>query len=44
MKFEDYGDDKYKFPEVYLYPEKTNKQYFNSDRKGLDQWISWTSL
>ena len=28
MKFEDYGDDKYKFPEVYLYPEKTNKQYF----------------
>ena len=27
MKFEDYGDDKYKFPEVYLYPEKTNKQY-----------------
>ena len=27
MKFEDYGDDKYKFPEVYLFPEKTNKQY-----------------
>ena len=27
MKFEDYGDDKYKFPEVYLYPEKTNKEY-----------------
>ena len=27
MKFEDYGDDKYKFPEVYLYPKKTNKQY-----------------
>ena len=27
MKFEDYGDDKYKFPEVYLYPEKTNKIY-----------------
>ena len=27
MKFEDYGDDKYKFPEIYLYPEKTNKQY-----------------
>ena len=28
MKFEDYGDDKYKFPKVYLYPEKTNKQYY----------------
>ena len=27
MKFEDYGDDKFKFPEVYLFPEKTNKQY-----------------
>ena len=27
MKFEDYGDDKYKFPEVYLFPEKTNKVY-----------------
>ena len=27
MKFADYGDDKYKFPEVYLYPEQTNKQY-----------------
>ena len=27
MKFEDYGDDKYKFPEVYLYPKKTNKLY-----------------
>ena len=27
MKFKDYGDDKYKFPEVYLYPEKTNNQY-----------------
>ena len=22
MKFEDYGDDKYKFPKVYLYPQK----------------------
>ena len=27
MKFKDYGDDKYKFPDVYLFPEKTNKQY-----------------
>ena len=27
MKFADYGDEKYKFPEVYLYPEQTNKQY-----------------
>ena len=27
MKFKDYGDDKYKFPEVYLYPKKTNKLY-----------------
>ena len=27
MKFEDYGDDKYKFPEAYLFSEKTNKQY-----------------
>ena len=27
MKFEDYGDDKFKFPKVYLFPEKTNKQY-----------------
>ena len=29
MKFKDYGDDKYKFPDVYLFPEKTNKQYSN---------------
>ena len=27
MKFEDYGDEKYKFPEVYLYPNKTNREY-----------------
>ena len=27
MKFKDYGDDKYKFPEVYLYPKKTDKLY-----------------
>ena len=27
MKFKDYGDEKYKFPEVYLYPNKTNKRY-----------------
>ena len=27
MKFEDYGDEKYKFPEVYLYPEKPNNEY-----------------
>jgi len=27
MKFKDYGDDKYRFPEVYLYPKKTNKTY-----------------
>ena len=27
MKFKDYGDAKYKFPEVYLYPKKTNKLY-----------------
>ena len=27
MKFKDYGEDKYKFPEVYLYPEKTHKEY-----------------
>ena len=27
MKFEDYGDDKYKFPDGYLYPEKTDKKY-----------------
>ena len=32
MKFKDYGDDKYKFPEVQLYPEKTSKinSYFPS--------------
>ena len=27
MRFKDYGDEKYKFPEVYLYPNKTNKEY-----------------
>ena len=27
MEFEDYGDEKYKFPEVYLYPEKPNNEY-----------------
>ena len=27
MKFEDYGDEKYKFPETYLYPEKPNEKY-----------------
>ena len=27
MKFEDYGDEKYKFPETYLFPEKTNDKY-----------------
>ena len=28
MKFEDYGDKKYKFPSTYLYPEKPNDKYF----------------
>ena len=27
MKFEDYGDEKYKFPETYLFPEKPNDKY-----------------
>ena len=27
MKFDNYEDDKYKFSKVYLYPEKTNKEY-----------------
>ena len=27
MKFEDYGEEKYKFPEVYLFPEKPNDEY-----------------
>ena len=27
MKFEDYGDKKYKFPSTYLYPEKPNDKY-----------------
>ena len=27
MKFDDYGDEKYKFPETYLYPEKPNDKY-----------------
>ena len=28
MKFEDYGDEKYKSPKTYLYPEKPNDKYF----------------
>ena len=27
MKFEDYGDEKYKFPKSFLWPEKTDKRY-----------------
>ena len=27
MKFEDYGDDNYKFPKIYLFPEEPNKDY-----------------
>ena len=27
MKFEDYGDEKYKFPKTYLFPEEPNKDY-----------------
>ena len=27
MKFEDYGDEKYKFPETFLFPEKPNDKY-----------------
>ena len=27
MKFEDDGEEKYKFPETYLYPEKPNDKY-----------------
>ncbi len=27
MKFEDYGEEKYKFPKTYLYPEKPNDNY-----------------
>ena len=27
MKFEDDGDEKYKFPETYLFPEKPNDKY-----------------
>ena len=27
MKFEDYGDEKYKFPKTYLFPQKFNNDY-----------------
>ena len=27
MKFEDYGEEKYRWPETYLFPEKPNKDY-----------------
>ena len=27
MKFEDYGEEKYRWPETFLFPEKPNKDY-----------------
>ena len=27
MKFDDYGDEQYKLPKIYLYPEKPNDNY-----------------
>ena len=27
MKFKDYGEEKYRWPETYLFPEKPNKDY-----------------
>ena len=27
MKFEDYGDEKYKFPKTYLFPQESNNDY-----------------
>ena len=29
MKFKDYGEEKYRWPETYLFPEKPNKDYSN---------------